>query len=113
MHPIALTFQADTDFSDYLMAAEVKLAFEKRLFDHEVIKRALYRFADRCSCEIASDESHTLVTVRANDSEDPWHLEADIRNEVLDQDLRSSIAKETQHVRNLILASAFSKTNLV
>lgn len=95
------------------MATELKLNFESSVFGHEVIKRAMYRFADRCSCEIASGEKCTVVTVYPNDSENPKQLEADIRNEVLDQDLRSSIARETQHVRNLILANAFSKTNLI
>lgn len=95
------------------MASELKLTFENSVFSHEAIKRALYRFADRCSCDISSSEMHTLVNVYANESENPEQLEADIRNEVLDQDLRSSIANETQHVRNLILANAFSKTNLI
>jgi His-Xaa-Ser system protein HxsD len=95
------------------MTNELKLSFENSLFGHEVIKRAMYRFADRCSCDIATGEKHTVVTVHANELENSKQLEADIRNEVLDQDLRSSIARETQHVRNLILANAFSKTNLI
>jgi His-Xaa-Ser system protein HxsD len=95
------------------MATELKLTFENSVFGHEAIKRALYRFADRCSCEIASDDKLTVVTVYSNESENPAQLEADIRNEILDQDLRSSIAQDTQHVRNLILANAFSKTNLI
>jgi len=35
------------------------------------------------------------------------------RKEVLDQDLRGSIKAETESVRNLILAHAFSRTSLV
>ncbi len=95
------------------MATELKLTFENSVFGHEVIKRALYRFAERCCCDIALGDRHTVVTVHANESENLKQLEVDIHNEVLDQDLRSSIAQETQHVRNLILANAFSKTNLI
>ena len=95
------------------MAASLQLSFDNFVFGHEVIKRALYRFSDRCSCEIASGESHTTVTVFPFPSEVQSVLEADIRNEILDQDLRASIALETQHVRNLILANAFSKSNLI
>jgi His-Xaa-Ser system protein HxsD len=40
-------------------------------------------------------------------------LIARIRNEVIDQDLRSIIAKETSNVRTLILANAFSNTGLI
>ena len=95
------------------MTTELKLIFDNSVFGHEVIKRSLYRFADRCSCDIVSGDNHTVVTVHVNGSENPAQLEADIRNEILDQDLRSSIAQETQHVRNLILANAFSKTKLI
>ncbi len=35
------------------------------------------------------------------------------KKEVLDQDLREKIAKETEEVRNLILAHAFSKTSII
>lgn len=34
------------------------------------------------------------------------------RREVLDQDLREQLKKETEQVRNLILAHAFSKTGI-
>jgi His-Xaa-Ser system protein HxsD len=42
-------------------------------------------------------------------------IEAEInrfKNEVLDQDLRQTIANETVTMRNVILAHAFSKTGL-
>jgi His-Xaa-Ser system protein HxsD len=34
-------------------------------------------------------------------------------NEVLDQDLRETVAEETTGIRNLLLAQAFSKTSLI
>ena len=37
---------------------------------------------------------------------------AAFKNEVLDQDLRSIIAKETEATRNAVLAFALSKTGL-
>jgi His-Xaa-Ser system protein HxsD len=37
----------------------------------------------------------------------------DFRKEVLDQHLRARIAKETESIRHLILAHAFSRTGLV
>ncbi len=39
-------------------------------------------------------------------------FEAAFRNEVLDQDLRRTIARETASLRNAILAHAFSKTGI-
>ena len=37
----------------------------------------------------------------------------DFKKEVLDQDLRENIKRETEAVRNLILSHAFSKTGLI
>jgi hypothetical protein len=39
-------------------------------------------------------------------------LEGEFRNELLDQDLRETIAEETGRVRNLLLAQAFSGLSL-
>ena len=39
-------------------------------------------------------------------------LEGEFRNELLDQDLRETIAEETERVRNLLLAQAFSGLSL-
>ena len=40
-------------------------------------------------------------------------LKAQIRNEIIDQDLRDSISLETRDIRTLILANAFSNTGLI
>ena len=45
-----------------------------------------------------------------NDSDE---LCSTIRNEVLDQDLRDTISRETASIRTLILANAFSNTGLI
>jgi His-Xaa-Ser system protein HxsD len=41
------------------------------------------------------------------------HLLQEFQKEVLDQDLREHIKKETESYRNLILAHTFSKTSLI
>ena len=48
-----------------------------------------------------------------NAADDVEAILAEFRNEVLDQTLRERIRGETQEVRNLILALAFSNTGLV
>jgi His-Xaa-Ser system protein HxsD len=52
----------------------------------------------------------TLIPLSAD--ADLASLEGRFRNEVIDQDLRRRIARETENTRNLILAMAFSKTGL-
>lgn len=94
----------------------VDLSFDNNVFPLDTIKRALYRFADRCSFDIQSSEAQISVALHfsANMTESAIdELCSRIRNEVLDQDLRDTISKETTHIRTLILANAFSNAGLI
>ncbi len=90
-----------------------EVCFAAGLYDLDAIKRAAYRFSDRVRVEIEPTETvvicrlHPLMAVSEAD-----HLAivSDFSIEVLDQDLRRTIAAETESVRNLILSIAFSKT---
>ncbi|SRR5579875_787045 len=96
-------------------AAAREVRFSRSIYRLETIKKAAYRLTDRCSFEFTVDEDHIhcylfsrdQTSVRADDE-----LEHALRNEVLDQDLRESIALETGPIRNAILAYAFSRTGL-
>ncbi|PTQ76235.1 His-Xaa-Ser system protein HxsD [Nitrosospira multiformis] len=92
------------------------LYFDSNVFSLETIKRALYRFADLCSFEIQLVEKQIRVTLYVPIAADPLKMDDlcyRIRNEVLDQDLRDTISKETANIRTLILANAFSNTGLI
>jgi His-Xaa-Ser system protein HxsD len=87
--------------------------FATGVFDVDCIKRAAYQLSDRLLVEIepSSDEIVcTLRTVVGKTSTD--EIENEFRRAVLDHDLRATIAKETERVRNLVLAIAFSKTGV-
>jgi His-Xaa-Ser system protein HxsD len=98
------------------MLAHRTLTFSSKAFSVETIKKASYRFSDVLSVEIVprSDEIecvlHFLLDVTDEAQSDK--IVAAFRNEVLDQDLRSIISKETEATRNAILAFALSKTGL-
>ena len=65
--------------------------------------------------DIAPDTTGVVCTLRANTGARNFTLsdaERDFRTEVLDQDLRAQIAKETEPLRNLVLSLAFTKTGL-
>lgn len=89
---------------------EHELNFDVRVFSLDTIKRALYRFSDKCSFDIQLKDSGITVKIKTSASDD---LLAKIKNEVLDQDLRDTLSKETANVRALILANAFSNTGLI
>lgn len=87
----------------------------RAVFGLDEIKKAAYRFTDRCAFEFAVEGDDIVCTLRMQDDKDggePQCLEDAFRNEVLDQDLRRRIADETAPIRNAILAYAFSKTGI-
>lgn len=91
------------------------LSFDTAIYRLTAIKKAAYRFSDRATFAIEPGPGNT-VTVRLSAMDRLTNLdrlEADFTTEVLDQDLREIVAAETETVRNLILAQAFSQTSLL
>jgi His-Xaa-Ser system protein HxsD len=89
------------------------LSFDLVAYSVDSIQRAAYRFSDRMSCEIRTDDQSIEVRASLLDEEqDADALIAEFRNEVLDQVLRARIREETGDIRNLVLALAFSRTGL-
>lgn len=94
----------------------IELQFDSGVFSLDTIKRALYRFADLCSFDIETANQKITVILHIAVSANPIKINdlcARIRNEVLDQDLRDTIFKNTANIRTLILANAFSNTGLI
>jgi His-Xaa-Ser system protein HxsD len=93
----------------------VLIHFAKDVFSIDAIKRAAYRLSDRIVVDVEPDATGITCKLRANAGARDFDMadaERDFRTEVLDQDLRMQIAKETEPLRNLILSLAFSKTGL-
>jgi His-Xaa-Ser system protein HxsD len=91
------------------------LTFDGRVFGLLAIKKAAYRYIDRFSADFTVEGDNvncrlhfTSATTDASRS----RIVDDFRKEILDQDLRERIKLETEPVRNLILAHAFSKTGI-
>lgn len=91
------------------------MKFDNELYSIETIKKSLYKFADLAGYEITQNEKSIEVTIfnAKISSQEVQDLENSIRNEVIDQDLREIVANETKDVRRLILANAFSNTELL
>jgi len=94
-------------------AASVELTFDAAGHSVDAIQRAAYRFSDRVSCEVVSGETEHRCILTAVGDVDPCAQVADFRTEVLDQVLRERIRAETEPIRTMILAQAFSKTGVV
>lgn len=95
------------------MPGSVSLTFDAAASSMDALQRAAYRFADRFSCElIAGEDEHRCVLSPVADEVDVEAEVAAFRTEVLDQVLRQRIRAETEPLRTMILAHAFSKTGL-
>lgn len=88
----------------------IEVTFDQKVFGVETIKKALYKFSDKCSFDITIDVNNQINVVIYPSIESTDNLIHKIRNEVIDQDLRATIAEETHYIRTLILANAFSRT---
>jgi His-Xaa-Ser system protein HxsD len=92
------------------------LSFDTNVFSLDTIKGTLYRFADQCSFDIQVSDAQITVALYVSDDIPESAIDelcSGIRNEVLDQDLRDTISRETANILTLILANAFSNTSLI
>ncbi len=93
-----------------------ELRFDKSIYSATALKKASYRFMDRLITSIHDEAESYRVDVQLPkelSEESVSHLLQEFQKEVLDQDLREHIKKETESYRNLILAHTFSKTSLI
>lgn len=91
------------------------IRFDARVFSLGAVKKAAYRYLDRFVADILLESPDIICTVKCTRPLSPTHLAElldDFRKEVLDQDLREQIKGETEPIRRLILAHAFSQTGL-
>jgi His-Xaa-Ser system protein HxsD len=92
------------------------LSFPLKIFGVETVKKAAYRFSDMLSVEIVlqPDATECILHFPADYTDEAQcdSVVAAFRSEVLDQDLRSIVSKETEATRNAVLAFALSKTGL-
>jgi His-Xaa-Ser system protein HxsD len=108
-----------TDAGDeiQLVAGEIALVLDLRSYRLVAIKKAAYRFADRFTAMLGSPEHDRLpVSLRFKPNISPPVAREATREffqELLDQELREQIAEETNAVRTLILAHAFSNADLI
>lgn len=90
------------------------LKFDKAAYSIEAAQAAAYRFIDRLTVVVSSTPEALVCEVEPiqGRSVDFDAAVADFKRELLDQQLRQRIGRETESVRNLVLSLAFSRTGL-
>ncbi|HEV2292255.1 MAG TPA: His-Xaa-Ser system protein HxsD [Tepidisphaeraceae bacterium] len=88
----------------------VRVELELAVYSLAAIKKAAYRLGDRCHVRIATTREDTVVVhlTPKRSIDNARFLAGEFQNELLDQDLREIVAQETEAIRNLLLAQAFS-----
>jgi len=97
-------------------AKSVAVSFDGHVFSLMAVKKAAYRYIDSFSADISikDEEIRCVLNFTSPRSDESCaRLVDDFKKEVLDQELREKLKAETEPVRNLILAHAFSKTGIV
>jgi His-Xaa-Ser system protein HxsD len=95
---------------------KIDVAFDLAVFSLDAVKLACYKFLDRFTSDIELCDGKIIchLAFDGNLSEAAVSVSVDnLKKEVLDQDLRLKLKTETEPIRNLILAHAFSKTGLI
>lgn len=94
-------------------AEETQLSFDRATVDLDALQRAAYAVADAMSVDITAAGDRFVCTLYPQEhGADLSALAHRLRTEVVDQTLRLRIGKETEPLRNLIFALAFSRTGL-
>ncbi len=96
------------------MTTEVR--FDLAVFSVDAVKAACYRFIDKFSPTIEVRDSAICCLLQFDSKLTEAAVASEIENlkkEALDQELRLKVKTETEPIRNLILAHAFSKTGLI
>jgi His-Xaa-Ser system protein HxsD len=91
----------------------VEITFDQATVSLDSLQRAAYALANLMSVDITASGDRYVCRLfpreRAADADELAHR---MRAEVIDQSLRIRIAAETEPLRNLIFALAFSQTGL-
>jgi len=89
------------------------VTFDESTVQLDALQRAVYAVADVMTVDITLSHGRFDCTLFArNRADDAGELEHRLRAEVIDQTLRLRIAAQTEPLRNLIFALAFSRTGL-
>jgi His-Xaa-Ser system protein HxsD len=94
-------------------AGEITLAFDQATVDLDALQRSAYAVAAEMTVDVRVSGADYVCTLfpRKRDATGD-ELKHRFRAEVNDQILRVRIAKETEPLRNLVFALAFSQTGL-
>jgi His-Xaa-Ser system protein HxsD len=88
------------------------MEFSKQVYSASALQKAAYELASDISVSIAETEYNFNVTVNQKKTGEATCLDVFIRL-ANDYSLRERLAKQTEPIRNLVMAHAYSKTSFI
>lgn len=95
-------------------ADSLRLTVDTRLYSEEALFRTCYVFTDRCYLLLFQEEADRVVVEirKRRGSTSLSTLVGEFANELIDQRVRVSLSRETQTIREMIVAQAFAEADL-
>lgn len=90
-----------------------QLKFDAKTVTLDALQRAAYALSDVATVEIREGDGEYICDVFPRDDGSHDDVEHRLRIGVIDYMLRQRIAEQTEPIRNLIFALAFSQTGLI
>ena len=109
--------RTDANLAIRVHESTVRLALHARAYRLTTIQKSAYRFADRCTALVGPEREGqvTIVLHFAPGTAEATaiHVAQRFLRDLIDQELRETLAEETRAFRSLLLAQAFSRTDLL
>ena len=93
----------------------IEIIVDLGLYSQNVLLKATYKFTGDWYVQLAttSENTATVIFSPKTPGDNSANIRGEFLNELLDQSLREQIGSETLAVRNLIMAHALSKFDLI
>ena len=103
------------DFLQLLDGDRLVLVINTRVYSLVAIFRTCYIFTNRCYLYLSPEgDSEIKIQIKAKTvGTDLNQVGGDFCNELINQEVRQNLAKETGKIRELIVAQAFAEGNLL
>lgn len=94
----------------------MEILLDTELFSLDIIKKVIYRNSGKYNINLKKDKSIVilkLTSVDGNEIVNEDEVSNDLNRDLVDQSLRENLNQETRELKSLIIAQAFSNTNLL
>ncbi len=86
-----------------------KIIFDLNVYKLDAVKRSIGYFCDVAYFALQQDGNNVVVEINAkNDNEDLNHISMEIKNKVIEEDIRLGVEEETKTIRDSIYKKALN-----